>query len=92
MTDLENQKVFISDIFANSESLFFELENVPLPDSLKLKPLDLFKMMNDIAKARFDHDFECDDFKNLSILHSSTNKFCILRELCKSIGVKIEAK
>lgn len=47
--------------------------------------------MKAIAKARFNYDFEEQSFKDLAILQSITNKYCILRELCKIIGVQIEA-
>lgn len=70
-----------------------------LPYVLGLKPSQLFMKVQSISDLRFKHQFtkvndhdEPASFKNLLVFQSNANKVCILRELCKSLGVTLEAK
>ena len=49
--------------------------------------------MKRIAKKRYEYEYENKStFSGVEILQSTSNKYSILRELCKIMGVVIESK
>ena len=78
----------IGDIFSAPQVSKCLHKLVP-PTALRTTPKDLYTEMREIAKQRFGFELP-NDMKRLLCLQSINNKTSLLRDLCKSLGVKLE--
>lgn len=58
--------------------------------ALKHTPKSIYEQIKQVAQARFNH--ELPEMKKLVCLASTSNKLSLLRNLCKAIGIQINAQ
>ena len=60
-----------------------------MPNGLKLKPLEIYDEIKQVAKARFGHELP-DEMRKLHCLSSPLTKLALLREICLKLGIQID--
>lgn len=77
----------IDDLF-KEERISKSLHKIDIPESLKLKPKELYERLKDIAQKRYGFKLP-EKQVDLACLQSPSSKISLLRDISIKVGIKI---
>ena len=67
----------------------YGLHSLQVPDPFKIKPKELYEQIKSLAEKRYSYKQLPESLAKIKCLSSKNNKFSVLRDLCKSVGLKL---